>query len=295
MELLQLRQEHRSGLELLERTVDASKPDASHGAAESQGSEAAARLRRIAESLPYMGAEPDSALSSQVVAREQALGAADSIKRGKSNDALERMRAARDAISEALLRAKREDRGAIVDKKTLQALDEELIRQSRHLEQVIEQEQRETGQRAANQLPDHVGTERQLAKRARALAHRERRDDAVIPEGLRKDLERAAGFMDLASDALENKDGTHALEQERRAQELLDHIDARRANSTAERQREGGPPKSSPTNSQGTVASTGDPEAAARFRSRVQKGLTTQTPAGELGQAIRRYAEGLLR
>jgi hypothetical protein len=289
MELLQLRQEHRSGLELLERTVSASGPDTSAKDAMSSGdSEEAARLRRAAESLPYLGAEPDSALSSQVVAREQALGAAESIQRNRTGDALERVRAARDAVAEALLRSRREHRVTEIDQKGLRLLDEELIRQARILEQAVDRERKETGRRAADQLPEQVGAERQLAKR-------ERRDDAVIPEGLRRDLEHAAGFMDLASDALENKDGTQALEQERRAQELLDHVDAQRPSRTAERDKENGQAKPSTSSNQGTVTPTGDPEAAARFRSRVQQGLSTQTPTGELGSAIRRYAEGLLR
>lgn len=294
IELQQLRQEHRSNLELLERTLKATESEALQQVPSAENRERADRLRALAEKIPYLGAEPDSALSSQVVAREQTLGAAEALRREQTSDAFERVRVARDAIREAFLRASREDRAGGIDEKNLRQLDEELANQSRSLEQLLQSVRKQTGHRAAQQLHDQVGNERQLAGRARALVEREQRGDSVIPEALRHDLGRAAEFMDGASDALEKSDATAALDQEQRAQALLDRFDSQQRNRPAEANRDDARGKVAPITNQGAVTPTGDPEAAARFRSRVQNGLNTQTP-GALGTAIRRYAEGLLR
>ena len=294
LELQQLRQEHRAGLELLERTLKAAEAGASQDASSTESREHAAHLRQIAERLPNTGAEPDSAQSSQVVAREQALGAAEAMLQQRNGDALERVRIARDAISEAMLRAAREGRVGGIDQETLRKLDEDLASQAHSLEQTEQRTQAQIGRLAAQQLRDQVGKERQLAIRARGLAQREQRGDAVIPEALRNDLGRAAALMERASGDLEKSDGTQALDHEKMAQALLDHFDAQPSNRSTENARDDAQGKNSPATNQGTVTPTGDPELAARFRARVQKGLSAEAP-GELGAAVRRYAEGLLR
>ena len=294
LELQQLRQAHRSGLELLERTLKTAEANASQDASSTESRERAAHLRQIAEGLPNMGAEPDSAQSSQVVAREQALGAAEAMLHQRSGDALERVRIARDAISEAMLRASRQGSIGGIDQETLHKLDEDLASQARSLEQTEQRNRAQSGRLAAQQLRDQVGNERQLAIRARGLAQREQRRDAVVPEALRNDLGRAAELMERASGDLERSDGTQALDHEKLAQSLLDNFDAQPGNRSTEGARDDAQGKNSPATNQGTVTPTGDPELAARFRARVQKGLSAEAP-GELGSAVRRYAEGLLR
>jgi len=294
LELQQLRQEHRSGLELLERTLKTAEADALQDASSAESRERAAHLRQIAEALPNTGAEPDSAQSSQVVAREQALGAAEAMLHQRSGDALERVRIARDAISEAMLRAAREGRVSGIEQETLRKLDEELASQARSLEQTEQRAQAQIGRLAAQQLRDQVGNERQLAIRARGLAQREQHGDAVVPEALRNDLGRAAELMERASGDLERSDGTQALDHEKMAQALLERFDAQPGNRSTESARDDAQGKNSPATNQGSVTPTGEPELAARFRARVQKGLSAGAP-GELGSAVRRYAEGLLR
>jgi hypothetical protein len=133
-----------------------------------------------------------------------------------------------------------------------------------------------------------------LAARAHALATREKGKDAVLPESMRHDLDRASGFMDDASESLSLGDGDLAYRQEQKAQALLDQFDEKHNNPSG---REGDDPahgKGSPSTDKGTVTPTGDPQAAAAFRRRVQQGLGQDLP-GDLGSTIRRYAEGLLR
>jgi hypothetical protein len=294
-ELQQLREEHKSSLESLERILKGAVADAELDEQSATAKLRADQLRRLAAQLPTVNGEPDSALSSQVVAREQALGMADSIEKLSYGDALTRGRAAHDAANEALNRASHESEPGNVNHKLLHSLREELQAQSQHLEQAMERARQKATRAAAGQLRDQSDRERQLAKRAHALANREKHTDGVVPESMRHDLERASSCMDQASDLLEQSDGDLALYQERRAQSLLDQFSAKPNQSFSGNDGKAADlGKSLPNLDNGTVLPTGDPEAAAAFRQRVQRGLSQETP-GELGSTIRRYAEGLLR
>lgn len=292
IELQQLRQEHQSAVEWLERTLKSAEALAEIDEPRLAAKQRADGLRRAAEHLPSLGAEPDSALSSQVVAREQALGMADSIERLAYNDALTRGRAALDAINEAVIRAPR-DADDRLDKKVLQSLREELRVQLQALEQALERAKQKASRAASDQLRDQVGNERQLASRAHVLANRKKVGDATLPESMRSDLDKASGLMKQASDALDHNDGELALDHEQRAQALLDQFDSQ-PDQTSPGNTGGENNHTLPSTDKGTVKPTGDPQAAAAFRRRVQRGLSQEVP-GELGAAIRRYAEGLLR
>jgi hypothetical protein len=293
-ELQQLKEEHKAGLELLERALQGAASAAELDEDRQSAKQRADRLRRVAEKLPYLGAEPDSAMSSQAVAREQALGMAEAVERLSYDDALTRARAARDAVNEATIRASHETNRGNFDEKNLRQLRDELDVQSQYLEQALQRAKQKATRAAAGQLHDQISKERQLSTRAHALATREKGADAVLPESMRRDLDRASGFMDDASESLALSDGDLAYHQEQKAQALLDQFDSKLNHPSG---RDGDDPthgKGSPSTDKGTVTPTGDPQAAAAFRRRVQRGLSQDLP-GDLGSTIRRYAEGLLR
>jgi hypothetical protein len=293
LELQQIRDEHQSGLDLLERELkgaqDGVEPEESHASAR----ERAERLRRFAERLPDRGAEPDSALSSQNVARDQSFGMAEAIERLAPEDTLTRGRAAHDAVNEALARAAKESDPAI-DRKSLQALRDEIDAQMQHAVRALEETKRKVARSVAGRLREQVGSERQLAERTQALANRQTGRDISMPESVRNDLKKASSLMKQASDSLDSKDGELAYDQEKRAQAILDQYSSkpnRGSDPSNDGNRHG---RATPSTDQGTVKSTGDPQAAAAFRRRVQRGLSQEAKGG-LGTTIRRYAEGLLR
>ncbi len=293
-ELQQLKEEHKSGLELLERALQGAAATAQLDEDRPSAKQRADKLRKIAERLPYLGAEPDSALSSQAVAREQALGMAEAVERLSYGDALTRSRAARDAVNEATIRASHENNRANVDEKDLRQLRDEIDGQSQYMEQALQRAEQKATRAVAGQLHEQIGKERQLAARAHALATREKGTDAVLPESMRRDLDRASGFMDDASESLSLSDGDLAYHQEQKAQALLDQFDAKLNKPSGHDGEDSAHGKGSPATDKGTVTPTGDPQAAAAFRRRVQRGLSQDLP-GDLGSTIRRYAEGLLR
>jgi hypothetical protein len=294
MELQQLKQEHQSEVELLDRALKGAAAEVTLEQPLGEHREHAQRLRHAAEAIPYLGAEPDSAQSSQVVAREQALSAAEAMGRGQNGDALRRIRVARDAIREAILRAKRESQPPNIDQRLLGKLDAELGNQAEYLEQQLQRGQQQVARASGDQLRGQVPVERQLAGRARAIAQREQHRDAWMPEAARDDLMRAAESMDNASDELDKYNGPQALEHARHAQALLERFDAQTKDRAGGNGRDEMQRSNRNVSSQGTVTPTGDPETAVRFRARVQRGLSS-SGFGELDPAVRRYAEGLLR
>ena len=293
LELQQIREEHQSGLELLDRVLKGAQTEVEPDEPRAAAKQRAEKLRRLAERVPYSGAEPDTALSSQNVAREQALGMSEAIERAAPDDAVSRGRATHDAINEALIRASRETEQGGVDRKSLQALREEVDIQQQHAEQVLERTKQKAARAVSGQLHEQVARERQLAERTRALAGRKRGGEASMPEAMRSDLDKAAGWMKQASDSLDRSDGDIGYDQEKRAQAILDQF----VSKSKSGERSGGTNghgKASPATDKGSVKSTGDPQLAAAFRRRVQQGLSHEVP-GDLGATIRRYAEGLLR
>jgi hypothetical protein len=292
MELQQLRAEHQSAVELLERTLKTAEADAKIDDPRPAAKQRAERIRRLAERLPSLGAEPESARSSQAVAREQAFGMAEAVERLAYDEALTRGRAVRDAINEAMIRASREAEPGL-DKNALQSLRNELEGESQVIEQALKRAKQRATAAVGGQLREQGGNERQLANRARALAERRKVGNVSLPESMRNDLDKASGLMKQASDSLDRNDGELAFDHETRAQALLDQFDSH-SNRASSGEANGEVTHSSPALDKGIVKPTGDPQAAAAFRRRVQRGLSQEVP-GELGATIRRYAEGLLR
>ena len=294
MELQQLKQEHQAEVELLEHALKQAESEMNSEQPLEESREHAQRLRHAAETVPYLGAEPDSALSSQGVAREQALSAADAIRRAQNDDALKRIRVARDAINEAFLRAKREHKPPNIDEKPLSKLDAELSNQTEYLEQQLQHLRQKIAGATGDKLHGQMPVERQLAGRARAIAQREQQKGAWMPEAARGELMRASESMDFASDELGKNNGPQALEHARYAQALLERFDAQAQDRNVGNGHDELLRANRSLPSQGTVTPTGDPETAVRFRARVQRGLSS-SGHGELDSAVRRYAEGLLR
>ena len=293
LELQQIRDEHKAGLDLLERELKGAEAGVQPEESRASAKERAERLRHLAERLPNRGAEPDSALSSQNVAREQAFGMAEAIERLSPDDTLIRGRAAHDAINEALVRGSKESEPGI-DRKALQALRDEIDSQLQHAERVSERTKQKAAQSVSERLREQVGQERRLAERTQSLANRKNARDVAMPESMRDDLKRASGLMQQASESLDGKDGELAYDKEKSAQALLDKFTSKPNQGDDASNNGNHHGKPSPATDKGTVKSTGDPQAAAAFRRRVQQGLSGDVPGG-LGSTIRRYAEGLLR
>lgn len=137
-------------------------------------------------------------------------------------------------------------------------------------------------------LHDLGRREADLAERARVLNRLEKRGQPVVPGRLRRELAQATSLMDSAVGELKAGHGKAALELEQQAQALLDQF----GDGGNRAQRAGG--TSEGDNQVGLVAPAGNRQAIERFRERVQRGLSRQSPS-DLEAIVRRYAEGLLR
>jgi hypothetical protein len=165
------------------------------------------------------------------------------------------------------------------------------------VEQQLEQMRRRAAERARKQLEQGGDEEDQLAERARELAEKSEAK-GTLPQQVTESIDDAQRAAREAARALKQGDAERGLGRQREAQRHLE---------TARQRLEQGEPD------EGQGGSTGDsdgnqldPEANIKipgkgehkgpeeFRRRVMRGLS-QPGNGALRDAVRRYAEGLLR
>lgn len=256
----------------------------------------AAELRRLVANLPNVGEEPGSPRASAALAKELTYGAAESLSRRHLVAALDGLRQADDALSEAERMLLSLDPSAMKELAEYRRIRAQLADHKRWLEGELDRLRQQSRRKSAEAFRELATKERELAERAQTIAARESKDDAVLPEDYREDLTQAAKLMNEATRALDGAKGPQALDRQQRAQQLLERSDwgdNDDAKTSEPATAEGGPgrPKSG---GEGTVTVTSDNEAREQFRRRVLEGLGKDLPP-ETAVKVRRYVEGLLR
>jgi hypothetical protein len=152
-------------------------------------------------------------------------------------------------------------------------------------------------------LQDSSGRERSLAERAANLAGRGNHGEIALPEDLAEALGKAEGLMRDASKELGAGHGEQGLSLQRDAQRLLEQTNSGQSGS-GDSEGKDQQPQPSPKNSSDskgkqmrTDADVPRPDGASRasdLRRRILEGLAKEK-SGRLSDAVRRYAEGLLR
>ncbi len=258
-------------------------------------------VRDATRPLPSVGAGSDSWTNKGASAREHAEAMARSLEQGDVGEAVASGRSALDALEEAKHVSQRErwglfsaegpevDRGAADEK-----LDKARGRLEPELRWATEQlaEQRKKGALRRATDATHFGEkEQRMAERAAAL--RKRGEDAQgLPGPALDALSHAEQAAEDAAQALRRGDVSRGLMRQREAQQGLE----------AAREAVGGDP-SDDSGSDGSrglsrertaIPAAGAHKGPEEFRRRVLEGLATGAASGQR-EAIRRYAEGLLR
>ena len=257
-------------------------------------------IREAARGLPSVGNGSDSWTSKGALARELAEQMARSLEQAQAGDAVQSGRSALGALDEA---KKMLQRGGWLEdpsghelrrvEDARRALDAE----EKWAEQVIAQARRRAAERARKQLEQGGDEEGRLADRARDIGQRQR-ERGALPEPAVESLDDAERAAREAAEALKQGEADKGLERQREAQRHLeaaseqlrgDEEDASGGSST-------GPEGARDTGSQSVVnvPKPGDHKGPEDFRRRVVQGLG-QPAGGSLKDAVRRYAEGLLR
>jgi hypothetical protein len=299
-----LAQEHASGVGRTEQAL-------SHGATEEdvkrlaeESKKHAKAVREATKDMPSIGAGSDSWTSKGAAAREHAEQMARSLEQGKPADAVSSGKSAMQALDEAKRTAQRERWAGFgepsdADRK-IEDAKKRLEPEVRWAEQELDKLRKKAAERAAGDLSHQGDDEEKMAQRAGEV-RKKGQGQGALPQPAIESLDAAEQSAREASNALKRGDAERGLQAQREAQRQLER--AREALGAKEHEQGGDNDRD--TKSKGNDGEDNDlghadiPTAdqhkgPEEFRRRVIKGLG-QPASGRQRDAVRRYAEGLLR
>jgi len=302
-ELERLADEHQQELDRVERNLADSEKSVDLDDLKQEAAERARALREKLARLPQFSDDPDSARASAALGREHAEAMAQSLSRLALKDAVDSGRHSKSELDEADKKQKSNASGfGFLDDAALEDARAELDRDLDWAEKSLSRAQKSASDKAQPSLQESSGRERGLAERAGNLAGRGNHGEIALPEELAESLGKAEGMMRDAAKELGAGHGEQGLALQRDAQRLLEQSNSGQTGQGQDESKDQPEPKS-PHDGDGkgkrmrTDADVPKADAANRaddFRRRVLEGLGKEK-GGRLSEAVRRYAEGLLR
>jgi hypothetical protein len=287
--LEELIKEHGTELEDVARSLDQAMKKEDLEALEREAKSHADAIREAVKSLPKQTGETDSAQSAASSAREQAESMASALEAGRPADAVRSGKGALRSIEEAKKRGG-EARGDFVEERSAKdasgaqgTLERELAWAERALENLRQQ----ASERAKPRLERSAKVEGGLEERAGKL-----RKQGDLADESNERLRQAEEAMARARKALEGGKGDEGLRAQREAQRLLEMARPDQDDRSEERGGDEGDGKE--MSKKAEIPDKNKWKGPEQFRRRVLEGLK-QSPDPVLREAIRRYAEGLLR
>ncbi|MEP7049813.1 MAG: DUF4175 domain-containing protein [Pseudomonadota bacterium] len=300
-ELERLAQEHEQELDRVDRNLADAEKSVDLNDLKQEAAQRAAVLREKIAPLPQFSDSPGSLRAGAALGREHAESMAQSMARLSLKDAVESGRHARSELADA---AKRADGSLFdsLDDSVLRVARAELDRELAWAEQNLARAQKSAAEKAQTGLTDSAGRERALAERAANLSGRGNHGEIALPQDLADALGKAEGLMRDASKELAAGHGEQGLTLQRDAQRLLEQTSSGQSGS-GDGDGKDQPPAPSPKDSSSSKGKQMRMDAdvpraeaghADDFRRRVLDGLS-KPRSGRLSDAVRRYAEGLLK
>ena len=314
-ELGQLSSDHADEVSQVEQVAGDQDPqDESHTATDEEKAHARA-VRGATSPLPSVGAGSDSWTNKGAAAREMGEAMARALEEGKAGEAVTSGRSALDALDEAKHIAQEErwtglfstadpdtDRAGAIRK--IEAARQKLEPEVTWAADKLSAQKKRAALGKASELAAHGEKESRLAERAGALRESGERGegDRALPEGALEALHQAERAAAGAADALKRGDMDQGMAQQREAQRRLEA--AKQALGSGEDgtgEAEGDDPNGkgdgngkSVRGGHAEVPNGTSHKGPEEFRKRVIQGLA-EGASGRQKDAIRRYADGLLR
>jgi hypothetical protein len=253
-------------------------------------------VREAVGALPSVGMGSDSWTSKGAAARELGEQMARSLEQAHLDEAVQSGRSALGALDEAKRMLQRggwlEDpngaRQRLVDETRRKVETEE-----KWAERALEAMRKRAAERARGPLEQGAEEEGKLAERAEELGQRSR-DQGSLPQQAVESIEDADRAARRAAQALRQGDADRGLQWQREAQR---HLEAARNQLEGEEGETQGPEdsnKGGPSEKKVGIPGATEHKGPEEFRKRVVRGLG-QPSGGALKEAVKRYAEGLLR
>jgi hypothetical protein len=267
---------------------DAEDPKSLEGL-EEEAKKRAKALREAVSKLPKNGGMTKNLENAEASLREKAEAMAESLERMQIGDAHERgesaLKAGDDAKDKAWMRP-----GS--DEKIDDAVDE-VKKQQEWLDDLLKKIRENAAKKAQEKVKGVAPREKGLEQKAKEIGDRAEQN-APLPDGPKDLLQKAREKMAEAAKALENGDAQKALEKQREAQRLLER--ARDQMKGEEEPSPGGEGGNRPTTEDKLdIPKAEDHKGPEAFRKRVLGGLGAGATSPRLQDAVKRYAEGLVR
>jgi hypothetical protein len=293
-ELEKLAAEHAGHVGKVEQALAGGSSDEDLKQLSEEAKKHAQKVRDAARPLPTVGGGSDSWTSKGAAAREHAEQMAKALEQGNAADAVQSGRNATSALEEAKRAAARERWGRFGDSSSEKTVDEarrNLEAELKWAEDKLDELRKKAAQRAGPELKDHGDTEGKLAEKARDIAKKGRDQEALPPSALEA-LQGAEQAAREAAQALKQGDAEKGLQRQREAQQKLEMAKDALGDGEPERGSEDG--ERSLSQDHAEIPKADAHKGPEEFRKRVIKGLG-QPSGGRLKDAVKRYAEGLLR
>jgi hypothetical protein len=179
----------------------------------------------------------------------------------------------------------------------LESAKGKIEREQKWAEQQLESQRKAMAEKARPNLDRSANAEDKFAQRTGEVSRKGRSTDAPMPKAMLDLLESAEKAMKESSKALKGSELDRGTDQQREAQRLLEM--AREIQGSDEQTREQGDSDSDSDRGDMSGGKVDIPKASdfkgpEAFRKRVLEGLSRSRDP-RLQQAVRRYAEGLLR
>ena len=290
-EIDKLATEHAGQMDKVTRALAGAASDDDIKALRDEGKKHAQKVREAAGALPSFGGGSNSWTSKGAAAREHAEQMARALEQGNASDAVQSGRSAMGALEEAK-RAAAADRwarrGGLDPEKTVEDARKSLEGEVRWAEEKLSAMRKQAAERAAPELREHGEAEGKLADRARDLL---RRGSEALPPASLEALEGAEQAAREAANSLQRGDANKGLAHQREAQQKLEMARDALGDSDDDR---GDSDAKGFSHDHADIPKANQHKGPEQFRKRVIQGLG-QPSSGHIKDAVKRYAEGLLR
>jgi hypothetical protein len=297
-DLERLAQEHAGEIAKMEQALNEAASDDDLKAMREEARKHADAVREAVKDLPTVGQGSDSWTSKGAAARELGEQMAKSLEELRPADATQSGRSAMGALDEGKKMLQKQawlEDPTGEEARRVDGARRKLDAEQKWAEEQLAQMRRKAAERARKDLQQGGQEEDKLAERARELGERSR-DKGSLPQQAVESLQDAEHAAHQAAQALQQGDADRGLDRQREAQRALEaarqQLQGDENESSTPSQQEG--EKGNSRNDLVAIPGAKEHKGPEEFRRRVVQGLG-QPGGGSIKDAVRRYAEGLLR
>jgi len=288
-QLEDLTKEHGEAVGSVEDLLRAAEDPKQLEGLEEEAKRRAKRLRDSVATLPKTGGLRKTLEASEAATREKVEAMAEFLEKLQLGDARERGDSSLKAIEEARDRAW----AAPGADERLDGVAVEVQKQLDWIDDLLKKLRKAAAAKAADKVKGVAPREKDLHKKAEDLGEKSEKE-APLPGPVKELLEQAAKKMKDAAGKLESGEGDKALELQKEAQRLLEKARDAARNET-EQPSGGGENNAKSFDDKVDIPPADEHKGPEAFRKRVLEGLKGGATNPKLQEAIKRYAEGLVR